>query len=64
MKIDVKDNKKAGIDDIQVSLTGVEFSCDTIMKPSLLFWLSPSDADKLCFQLNAVLKDRSFKEKT
>ena len=56
MKIEVREVQ--GTEDIPVSLTGVQFTVDTIGTPRILFWLSEDEADKLCFHLQSVLQDR------
>jgi hypothetical protein len=57
MKIDVKDNAVSDI--ITINLQDVTCCIDAITKPNLLFWLSSSEADKLIFQLQAILQDRA-----
>ena len=63
VRIDVSDDLKLGIDDLLVSLSGVDFNVDTTLGKSVRLWLKPSDADRLCFQLNAVLQDRQRLQK-
>lgn len=61
MEINVSDDKPVGIDEIMVNLCDIDFTCDTIGRNSLMFWLSPDEADKLAFHLNSVLQDRERK---
>ena len=52
------------IDDVQisVSLTNVKFMADNINDGVLYFWLTPEQADDLCFKLGSMLQDLDIRK--
>lgn len=59
MDIKVIDNNMGlGDKSIQVVINDVEFSCDAIGKPYIMFWLDEKAADSLQFHLSTILQER------